>query len=86
MPRSVIDSSNDNVIDIFTRKPLSELANNRLTRISAELDGLEMLYSNQENPDKLFSLKILAWGLRLGGEVVALVPWLNKLTDRKSVV
>jgi hypothetical protein len=80
MPRSVIDSSNDNVIDIFTRKPLSELANNRLTRISAELDGLEMLYSNQENPDKLFSLKILAWGLRLGGEVVALVPWLNKLT------
>jgi len=80
MPKSAIDSSNDNVIDIFTRKPLSELTNNRLVRISAELDGLEMLYSNPENPDKLFSLKILAWGLRLSGEVVALVPWLTKLT------
>ena len=80
MPKSAIDSSNDNVIDIFTRKPLPELTNNRLVRISAELDGLEMLYSNPENPDKLFSLKILAWGLRLSGEVVALVPWLTKLT------
>ena len=79
MPRSAIDSSDDNVIDIFTRKPLSELTNNRLVRIAAELDGLEMLYSKQENPDKLFSIKILAWGLRLSGEVVALVPWLSKL-------
>ncbi len=69
----------DNVIDIFTRKPLSENYNNKLIRLSPELDGLEMLYSNSEHPDKLFSVKILAWGLRASGEVVGLVPWLSEL-------
>ena len=32
-----------NVIDIFTRKPLSETLDNKLIRLSPELDGLEML-------------------------------------------
>ena len=79
MPGSAIDHSHDNVIDIFTRKPLSELADNRIIRLAAELDGLEILYSNTENPNKLFSVKLLAWGLRMNGEVVGLVPWLDKL-------
>jgi hypothetical protein len=79
MPNMAFDSPLDNVIDIFTRKPLSELSNNKLIRIAPELDGLEMLYSNSENPQKLFSIKILAWGLRLSGEVVGLVPWLDEL-------
>lgn len=79
MPDSVIDHSMDNVIDIFTRKPLSDYLNNRLIRIAPELDGLEMLYSNAEHQDKLFSIKVLAWGLRMDGEVVGLVPWLNQL-------
>ena len=79
MPNMAFDSPLDNVIDIFTRKPLSELSNNKLIRIAPELDGLEMLYSNSENPQKLFSVKILAWGLRLSGEVVGLVPWLDEL-------
>ena len=79
MPNMALDSPLDNVIDIFTRKPLSELSNNKLIRIAPELDGLEMLYSNAENPQKLFSIKILAWGLRLSGEVVGLVPWLDEL-------
>ena len=79
MPESVIDHSMDNVIDFFTRRPLSECFNNRLIRISPELDGLEMLYSNAAHQDKLFSVKILAWGLRADGEVVGLVPWLNQL-------
>ena len=79
MPTMALDSPLDNVIDIFTRKPLSELSNNKLIRIAPELDGLEMLYSNAENPQKLFSIKILAWGLRLSGEVVGLVPWLDEL-------
>ena len=69
----------DNVIDIFTRKPLSENLNNKLIRITPELDGLEMLYSNSENQDKLFSIKVLAWGLRSSGDVVGLVPWLHEL-------
>ena len=66
---SEVATANDNVIDIFTRKPLSESHNNQLIRIAPELDGLEMLYSNCENQDKLFSVKVLAWGLRASGEV-----------------
>ena len=79
MPTPALDHQMDNVIDIFTRKPLSELSDNKLIRIAPELDGLEMLYSNSENPEKLFSVKVLAWGLRLSGEVVGLVPWLDEL-------
>ena len=67
------------VIDIFTRKPLSESLNNKLIRIAPELDGLEMLYCNSENQDKLFTIKVLAWGLRSSGEVIGLVPWLDEL-------
>jgi len=74
-----IDHPMGNVIDIFTRKPISELSNNNLIRISPELDGLEMLYSNNKNPNKLFSIKVLAWGLRANDEVVGLVPWLDSL-------
>ena len=81
MPIPAIDPPMDNVIDIFTRRPLSELSNNKLIRIAPELDGLEMLYSNSENPEKLFSVKVLAWGLRLSGEVVGLVPWLDELVS-----
>jgi hypothetical protein len=79
MPNSAIDHPHDNVIDIFTRKPLSDISKNNLIRIAPELDGLEMLYGNSENPDKLFSVKVLAWGLRDSGEVVGLVPWLDRL-------
>ena len=65
MPSSALDHSHDNVIDIFTRKPLSELSDNRIIRVAAELDGLEILYSNTENPDKLFSVKLLAWVMHM---------------------
>ena len=78
-PEKQQEPNPDNVIDFFTRKPISETESNRLIRIAPELDGLEMLYSNSENEDKLFSVKILAWGLRSTGEVIGLVPWLDKL-------
>ena len=70
---------NSNVIDLFTRKAYVSRDEARFIRLSLELDGLEMLYSNEANPERLFSLKILAWGLRANGEVVGLVPWLNDL-------
>jgi hypothetical protein len=70
---------NSNVIDLFTRKPYVSRDEARIIRLSLELDGMEMLYSNDANPERLFSLKILAWGLRANGEVVGLVPWLNDL-------
>lgn len=49
----------------------------RIVRLSPELDGLELLYSNDRHPDKMFSIKILCWALRDDDSVVAMVPWLN---------
>ena len=85
MPSSAPQHSNKNVIDIFTRKPLSELDDNPIIRIAAELDGLEILYSNADDQDKLFSVRLLAWGLRRNGEVVGLVPWLDKLVPCNEI-
>lgn len=73
------DVDNSNVIDLFTGKPYSPVSQNRFIRLCPELDGLEILYSNEPNPEKLFSLKILFWGLRASGEVVGLVPWLDDI-------
>jgi hypothetical protein len=71
----------DNVIDIFSGKPVSKLDDERIIRISPELDGLEMLYSNDASDGKLFSLQVLCWGLKGSGEVVGLVPWLNQIME-----
>jgi len=69
----------DNVVDIFSGKTLSQLHDDRFIRLAPELDGLEILYSNDTSGDVLYSLQILAWGLRANGDVVALVPWLNDI-------
>ena len=69
----------DNVIDLFTGRPFVPEEELRFIRLSPELDGLEMLYSNESSGNKLFSLKILAWGLRANGDVVGLVPWLDDI-------
>jgi hypothetical protein len=50
-----------------------------VVRLSPECDGIELLYANDRHPDKLFSLKILAWALHEDGRVDAMVPWLGKL-------
>lgn len=78
-------SHNSNVIDLFTRKPYCPESEKRFIRICLELDGLEMLYTHGDDEDRLFGLKILAWGLRANGEVVGLVPWLNALTPCTEV-
>ena len=70
----------DNVIDIFTRKPLSELSDNKLIRIAPELDGLRNALQQFSKIQKNCSLlRVLAWGLRTSGEVIGLVPWLDEL-------
>jgi hypothetical protein len=71
--------NSDNVVDLFSGKSLSNLKDERIIRLSPELDGLEMLYSNDVSEGKLFSLQVLCWGLRANGEVIGLVPWLNQL-------
>jgi|TARA_B110000503_G_scaffold43057_1_gene70424 hypothetical protein len=72
-------NNKNNVIDIFTQKPYSSSFNQRIIRLAPELDGLEMIYSNETNPEKLFNTKILCWALRANGEVIGLTPWLDKI-------
>ena len=67
------------VIDLFSGQTLSDGFDRSIVRMAPEYDNLAMLYSNDANPDKLFSMKILAWGLRADGEVVGLVPWLDQM-------
>ncbi|MCB1667885.1 MAG: hypothetical protein R3E73_12020 [Porticoccaceae bacterium] len=80
MTTSTVDHNTDNVVDLFTGKPYSAPFNRRFIRLAPELDGLEMIYSNESHPDKLFSIKVLCWGLRADGEIVGLVPWLDNIT------
>ncbi|MCG8673022.1 MAG: hypothetical protein MI867_26745 [Pseudomonadales bacterium] len=70
--------ASENVIDLFSGKPLDEVADN-IIRIAPEFDGLEMLYTNDSSPDKLYSLKVVCWGMKESGEVVGMVPWLNQI-------
>ena len=70
------EPAHNNVISIFTGKTLG-LNTNPIIRIAPELDGIEMLYSNDSAPNKLFSLKLICWALRQNGEVEGIVPWLN---------
>lgn len=73
-------ATNNNVIDFFTGQPYASSKIYRFIRLAPELDGLEMLYTNDAHKQKLFSVKILCWGLREDGEVVGMIPWLDRLT------
>lgn len=79
MNDSANPSRQSNVYDIFTGQTWSEQRYKRFIRLAPEIDGLEMLYTNERHPDKLFNLKILCWGLRENGEVEGLVPWLDAI-------
>ncbi len=68
------------VIDLETMRQKLQ-AKRRLVRLSPELDGLEMVYSLASDPDSLYGMPILAWGLREDGDVVGLVPWMETLTS-----
>ncbi len=78
-------SQGDKVIDMFTRKPLDETNLHQIIRLAPELDGMEMLYSNDANPGKLFSMKILCWALMKDGTIDALIPWLNKVVAAREL-
>ncbi len=76
--KSLPTNDRSNVIDLFSGRPIDEKVD-RVIRMSPELDGLEMLYTNDTSPDRLYSLKVVCWALRESGEVVGLVPWLNQV-------
>jgi len=79
MTTSTDGHNKDNVGDLFSGKPYSQRRYHRFIRLAPEMDGLEMVYSNDAHPDKFFSLKVLCWALKADGEVVGMVPWLNKV-------
>ena len=68
-----------NVYDLFSGQSVANTKNQQIIRLAPELDGLEMLYSNKLNPGKMFAMKILCWALRRNGEVVGLLPWMDKV-------
>ena len=80
-----VDIESTNVIDMFTRKPLDDNEKTKILRLAPENDGMEMLYSNDANPGKLFSMKILCWALTKEGEVDAMIPWLNKVVPAREL-
>lgn len=73
------ESGKNKVIDFFSGRPLAELGQEKIIRIAPEYDGLSMLYSNDNNPEHFYTMKILCWGLRWNGDVVGMVPWLGGL-------
>ncbi len=67
----------NNVVHLFTRRTMVP-SKPQIVRIAAELDSMEMLYSNQTSSN-IYSLKIVCWGLRDDGKVVGMVPWLGNI-------
>lgn len=54
-----------------------------MVRLAPELDGFEVLYSNQHGHPKvgqeLFSVNILFWALLDNGAFVGMIPWFDEL-------
>ena len=55
-----------------------------IRRLIPELDGLEMLYTN-DTSEQIFSLKILCWAIWSDGHIDAMVPWINQLVACRSL-
>lgn len=72
-------SKDHKVIDFFSGKPLEDIAQERIIRLAPENDGLCMLYANDKHPNRYFAMRILCWALRWNGDVIAMVPWLDRL-------
>jgi hypothetical protein len=80
MKSSASRPEGNNVVDLFSGKTWSALEAEQIIRLAPEYDGLSVLYSHQHtDPSKLFTMKIACWALRNNGEVVGMVPWLNRL-------
>lgn len=55
-----------------------------ICRLLPELDGIEMLYTN-DTSEQIFSLKVLCWALWSDGKIDGMVPWLNRLVPCRSL-
>lgn len=73
------------IIDFFTGEPLNGAAEKSILRIAPELDNLEMLYTNDSTPNKLYSMKIACWAFYADGTVSAMVPWLDGIIPAEEI-
>ncbi len=55
-----------------------------IRRLIPELDGLEMLYTN-DTSDQVYSLKVLCWAIWSDGHIDGMVPWINQLAACRSL-
>ncbi|MFG6137768.1 MULTISPECIES: hypothetical protein [Halomonas] len=72
------------VIDLETMRQRQQ-ARRRLIRLAPELDGLEMVYQLPDESESYYGMPLLAWGMREDGEVVGLVPWMERLTPCQAL-
>lgn len=76
-----IHNNRSNIVDLFSDRIRPVTSSKRFLRLSPEHDGLCMLYSSgKKSSNKLYTMKILCWGIRCNGDIEALVPWLRKMT------
>jgi len=71
------------VIDLFSGQEYQTQHLPKVVRLAPELDGFEVLYSNQHGHPKvgqeLFSVNILFWALLDNGAFVGMIPWFDEL-------
>ncbi len=79
------------VIDLFSGQEHQSNHYPIVVRLAPELDGFEVLYSNEHGHPKpgqeLFSVKILFWALLDDGSFAGIIPWFDQLiscTDLNS--
>jgi hypothetical protein len=79
------------VIDLFSGQEHQTQHHPMVVRLAPELDGFEVLYSNEHGHPKpgqeLFSVKILFWALLDDGSFAGMIPWFDELiccTDLNS--
>lgn len=69
----------NNVIDIFSGKPVGESVTEFIVRLLPETDGLCLLHSFYLQDEQLTIIPIVCWALLKDGSVAAMVPWKGSL-------
>ncbi len=85
MTHSTAQTANrDNVISLFSKKPIDDPASQQLIRIVPELDHLCMVYSHPHDPGNLFAIPLLGWGMQKNEHVVGIIPWLTNVISAEQ--
>lgn len=79
------DKNTDNVVQFTSKKQRAVKDHHHIIRLAPELDGIELLYSNDEHPELLFSMSVIGWALMKDGSVDALIPWLGEIMLAKEI-